>query len=193
MLLRTYGGLFEQFTAIDEGLLAKKLNSNKSEIKNEIQQYQVDGLLIYNNRERSVGLRFLMPREDQSLINRISRDLEQYNRIKKEKYKALTAFLNNNTVCRNRMLLSYFGEALAKDCGLCDICLSKKRLPAEKENISLAERIIDLLNEHKSLSSKEMETLLIIESKALLSELQLLLDTGKITLNSHFKFQVAKK
>ncbi len=34
-------------------------------------------------------------------------------------------YINENRICRSRMLISYFGEKGTSDCGCCDVCLAK--------------------------------------------------------------------
>ena len=34
-------------------------------------------------------------------------------------------YINENRICRSRMLISYFGEKGTSDCGYCDVCLAK--------------------------------------------------------------------
>ncbi len=46
----------------------------------------------------------------------------QQRRIEAHKLNAMVGFAESLT-CRRRVLLGYFGEALEKDCGNCDICL----------------------------------------------------------------------
>lgn len=47
---------------------------------------------------------------------------EQQNRIELHKLNAMAAFAEALT-CRRRVLLGYFGEQAAEDCGNCDVCL----------------------------------------------------------------------
>ena len=47
----------------------------------------------------------------------------EQKRIEVHKLNAMVAFAESGT-CRRRALLGYFGEALAEDCGNCDICLN---------------------------------------------------------------------
>jgi len=46
----------------------------------------------------------------------------EQNRIELHKLNAMVGFAESVT-CRRRVLLGYFGAALAEDCGNCDICL----------------------------------------------------------------------
>lgn len=48
---------------------------------------------------------------------------EQQRRIELHKLNAMTAFAEAQT-CRRRVLLNYFAEHLAENCGNCDICLN---------------------------------------------------------------------
>ena len=47
---------------------------------------------------------------------------EEQRRIEAHKLQAMVAFAESLT-CRRRVLLGYFGEGLAEDCGNCDVCL----------------------------------------------------------------------
>ena len=47
----------------------------------------------------------------------------EQNRIELHKLQAMIGFAEPLT-CRRRVLLGYFGETLAEDCGNCDICLN---------------------------------------------------------------------
>jgi ATP-dependent DNA helicase RecQ len=47
----------------------------------------------------------------------------EQNRIELHKLNAMAGFAEAQT-CRRRVLLGYFGEHLAQDCGNCDVCLN---------------------------------------------------------------------
>ena len=40
--------------------------------------------------------------------------------------KAIIEYAENDTICRSRQLLAYFGEKTSADCGACDVCLDEK-------------------------------------------------------------------
>ena len=45
----------------------------------------------------------------------------------KERIESVRAYLANETICLSRYLVQYFGEMDAEDCGICSVCLNKKK------------------------------------------------------------------
>ena len=43
----------------------------------------------------------------------------------KKRIEKVRAYIDSKRICRNHLLLSYFGESYGEDCGNCDVCLSK--------------------------------------------------------------------
>ena len=42
-----------------------------------------------------------------------------------ERTRAMIQFLEQDTICRTKYVLNYFGEQTEKNCGHCDVCLNK--------------------------------------------------------------------
>ena len=59
-------------------------------------------------------------------------------------------YLTSNHICRNRLLLSYFGENDSHDCGHCDVCLSNEALLTPPDAFGRAqEQIMAMLADHQ--------------------------------------------
>ena len=187
VILRTHGGIFDHYIKINESIIAKKINTSVNLIKSQLIKLEKDGFVTYNYNKNTSKLKFLVPREDNITIQKIAIDIKQQNSIKQEKMNAVIDYVKNNTICRSKLLLDYFDEKTATDCGICDICLSKEnQIPDYK---SVSEKILVLLSHHKQLSSKEIITNLAIETSTVLTSLQNLLDTNKISINSQNKLE----
>ena len=44
------------------------------------------------------------------------------------KWQNMLDYLNNIEFCRSKLLVAFFDEKDAKNCGICDICLERKKL-----------------------------------------------------------------
>ena len=186
VLLRTYGGLFEDEVKINEFFIAKKASITSTQVIKNLSMLAEQHLVEYIPVEGSVSLRFLLPREDDKTINRFSKELKQFLFLKREKATNFINFITNNTLCRSIQLLSYFDEETETACTICDVCIGNKKV----DNQQLSSEILVLLKEKKHLSSKEISRLLNIFEKDILIHLQLLLSENKIRINNQNKFQL---
>ncbi|TYP98709.1 ATP-dependent DNA helicase RecQ [Tenacibaculum adriaticum] len=182
-LLRMYGGLFEQAVKIDEFYLAKKAGITSWTVIEILEKLQEDNLIEYHKATNNSELYFLHPREDDKTINRISKNIDVYLKLKYQKTEELIRFIENNDVCRSVQLLNYFGEKSPKKCGICDVCLQKK---STVKNIS--SEIIELLQDKSALSSKEIYEQLSFKEADILINLRNLLSEEKIGLSNYNKY-----
>ena len=185
-LLRTYTGLFEQEVKVDEFLLAKKNNITSKQVIANLERLQQEEILTYNSVKTDTEIRFLVPREDDKTINRFSREISQFLKQKQKKSEDFLTYIVNNKVCRSIQILDYFDEKSTKHCGICDVCLSKKR--NTKRNIS--SEILSILKKMKALTSQEINQYLQANEKDILIHLRQLLSENKIQINHQNKYQL---
>ena len=183
-LLRTYGGLFEQESKINEYLLAKITGITSQQVITNLKQLEKDNLLIYKPVTTDSEITFLLPREDDKTINRCSKEIKLFINQKRKKANDFINFIKNDQVCRSVQLLHYFDEINTKKCGICDVCLSEKK---NRKVISTAS-ILELLAKNKNLSSKEICEALEGNEEDILIHLRSLLSTNKVGINNQNKF-----
>lgn len=186
-LLRMYGGLFEQAVKIDEFYLAKKVGITSRSVINQLEKLAEDNLIEYNKASANSDLYFLYPREDNKTINRISKNIETYLEQKKNKTKKLIRFIENQEICRSILLLKYFGEIVTPKCGICDVCLQKKRVIRD-----ISGQILLLFKTNTELSSKEICAIIKAKEEEVLINLRELLSEEKIGLNAYNKYFLSK-
>ena len=191
VLLRNYGGIHEQFTPINERLLATKLDERQENIIKALNSLEKDKVIIYNKSSSVLKLRFLVPREDNFIFHTISKNIKQRNQIKKAKLDAMHKMINNDLVCRQIQLLHYFGEKFDHPCGQCDVCL-KKGLLRTIDHRELADKILRLLNFSKALDINEISTALAMDKRMIIKTIELLVERKSIDLNLQNKFYIIK-
>ena len=78
--------------------------------------------IAFENIQDNVQITFLVPREDEKTINRISKLVLIKNKIKLKKFYAVLKYVKNNSVCKSLQLLTYFDEKTSIPCGICNVC-----------------------------------------------------------------------
>jgi len=141
LLLRTYGGLFDQYKRIDENYLARKTRVPVEDLIKLLEKLKEHELLDYIPARDKPTLTFLRAREhklhyDQAAVK--VRKEEAKGRLEKVFEYAL-----RSDECRSRLLLQYFDEPDAPRCGQCDVCQKDKNHPkSENEYRVWAEKLI---------------------------------------------------
>ncbi len=185
-ILRTYPGLFEQEVKIDEFIIAKKNGITKKQVVSHLDYLQKNEIIQYNREKNKVELLFLLPREDDQTINRFSKEIKQFIDQKKKKSNDLIRFVTNDSNCRSIQILNYFDDLETIKCGICDVCISKKK----KSITNLSEQIIDLLKLREQLTSSEISVYIKANEEDILIHLRLLLTENKIRINPQNKYQL---
>lgn len=125
VILRSYTGLFADYVYINEGVIATRAG---------ISQQELYDILIGLSKFRIVN--YIPKKKTPLIIYRRTREETKYVVIPRSAYeerkerfeKRITCvlnYINEERLCRSRMLVTYFGEKDAEDCGCCDTCLAK--------------------------------------------------------------------
>jgi len=131
VLLRSYGGLFEYYVKIRESDVAAKLGTSFNEVARQLLVLQDQGILSYLQQTDRPQLLFIRGRVDLAHLDIDVKYVELRKQVLMEQINAVMGYAGRHE-CRSRMLLAYFNEPDARECGICDVCLSHKRMD-EKE------------------------------------------------------------
>ena len=85
-------------------------------------------VLSYKRRSDSPAVTLLRPREDAKRIHLDPEALKLRRERAIARSEAMIGYFNNPVECRERMLLSYFGEEIRSSCGKCDVCRSGSKM-----------------------------------------------------------------
>lgn len=192
LLLRSYTGVFTEFTAIDETFLAKKANVNQDVVKQYLTRLQDLNIIRYIPRKKTPILYYAEERLDEKALF-ISK--ENYN-DRKERYieraEKILQYAEREDKCRSQLLLEYFGEVDSRPCGECDVCRNIRISSAGKYNPALISRMIikelekgpatpgDLAEKLNLKKSDVIDTLRIMTDKNLTD----ISDSGQIRLKN---------
>lgn len=126
-ILRNYGGLFIDYVNIDEGLIAHICNESREQLYLLLKGLSELGILHYIPPRNLPSITYLTPRVDRSQIVIRATIYENRRELFANRIHAMASYVQSEDVCRSRMLLSYFNDERAEDCGICDVCIEKKK------------------------------------------------------------------
>ena len=149
-LLRNYGGLFADYGYIDESMVAQQAGITQPQCYDILKSLSQRHLISFIPRKQVPFIRYCQRREDAEHIVLPASIYED----RKEQYtiriQAMLKYAKETDCCRSRMLLEYFGEKSAKDCGQCDVCLNYQGKTVTKAGQhSAKEQILSLLADHQ--------------------------------------------
>lgn len=125
-LLRNYSGLFSDYVKIDELDMAKHLGFTRDEMYHHLSRLSYYGAIDYIPGKKTPYIKYLQRRVDESRLV-ISKDIYEERMARfTNRIERVIQYVTDETHCRSRMLLRYFGEENDHNCGSCDYCLSKR-------------------------------------------------------------------
>ncbi len=190
LLLRSYSGMFTEFVAVNEELLAKKTALSRDTIYHYLVRLSAQNIIRYIPGKKTPLVIFTDERIDRRALF-ISP--ENYLHVR-EKYifrlEKMIEYTESSNRCRSQMLLDYFGEESDR-CGICDTCRDRNELDLSKYEFDIIlEEIKSVLNnKHPDMEGlvREVE----YPSEKVIKVVRWLLDHNKIEtdkdMNLHWK------
>lgn len=120
-LVRHHPGIMSQEKSVSEFLIARELNKSVKKIRRVLHELNEEGFLNYSDRSIKRIL-FIRPRETNFLQNNLWHEFEQIQIMQWKRLQEIIYYAVQNGICREKLLLKYFGEKKVEDCGKCDIC-----------------------------------------------------------------------
>ena len=149
-LLRNYGGLFTDYNFIDESFIASQCGMQPNQVYMVLKNLSQKHILHFIPQKKTPYVRYLQRREDSEHIQISPSVYEERKEQFRQRIHAMIDYATNDTVCRSRQLLRYFGEADSHDCRQCDVCLSQTHSKTH-ESVKSAEvqAILNMLSDGK--------------------------------------------
>lgn len=185
-LLRTYSGLFADYVYIDELQMSHLTGIGVEPIYEELKSMAQQRIIDYIPRSNEPTITFRQGRVEGKDLYLSAMVYADRKTDYKTRIEEVIRYASSTSHCRSRMLLEYFGQKDAKDCGLCDVCRKKKKQRAAPP--SLREQVASLLGDGGWHSLKELNTLNVNREQLdavideMVSEEELELDTGMVRI-----------
>lgn len=187
VLLRSYSGLFSDYTYINEEQICQKMNMAQQELYGCLISLSQARILNYVPRKKTPYIIFRERRMDSKYVI-ISKEVYE---VRKQRYEqriqSMLQYVTSGDTCRSRILLSYFGEQSAKECDVCDVCKQKQREETPAQFVLLQEEIREKLSE-TPLFISQLVAILSHDSEKTLPVIRQMLDSGELFMENGYLF-----
>jgi ATP-dependent DNA helicase RecQ len=168
LLLRSYAGLFTDYVAIEEQVLAKRSKTGVDVIRQFLNKLSSLKIINYIPRKNTPLITYTEERLDDKTLYISPQDY----RLRKNNFviriQDVIRYTFSSDRCRSRILLAYFGQHDAQNCGICDVCIKKNELGLSfYEFEQIKKTVIEKLSESPMQVHKLIEVLNFNEEKAI--------------------------
>ena len=180
-VLRMYNGVFTEFRAIDENDIATVSGYTVDKVKEFFKRLWQMRVIRYIPSNRSPMIFFDEERLPTDDIYIAPETYSLRKEMMRERFGMMTAYASNDSRCRSRMLSEYFGDSEAVDCGICDVCLARRK--RSREAGELREEIASRLKE-SPMTIRDLAAAIKCDPQQVIDTVRALHEEGTVTTDT---------
>ena len=187
-ILRMYNGVFTEFKAIREQDIAASSGYTVERVKELLKRMWQMRIIRYIPSNTSPMIFFDEERLPTKDIY-ISPDTYLHRkRLISERFENMVVYASNQTECRSVVIQRYFGDNDAQACGICDVCIAKRKRATNDAN-ALCDTILNLLS-NESLNAREISRHIKADIQTVADAIDILKSKNKISATSDGKLTI---
>ncbi len=194
-ILRTYGGILDDYVAIDEREIARNLKVKSEYVKNALTFMQKNKIVDYIPQTDQPSITFTSARVATDRLH-INKQLFNFRKeVRQKNIDAVIQYTSENNVCRSEQLVRYFGEFNSTSCGVCDVCIRKRKANGKEQLLDKISHAIQQELQKQVLEPEQLITQLTqqqqrFKKQEILEALRWLLEEEKIKRTADNKLEV---
>lgn len=126
-LMRIYTGIFSKITPIDEEYVARITTDSPQGVKQKLITLSRMHVLKYIPRVKIPLMIMHYERLTESNFYLPDKRYNERKEVFAGRIEAMIEYLQEESLCRSRQLIKYFGQEDIPNCGICDVCLSNRK------------------------------------------------------------------
>ena len=183
LMLRTYTGLFADYTIISEELMASRLGLTPQQVYESLLTLSREHAIHYVPRRSTPYLFFTTSRELPKHIILPRAVYEDQRRRMELRVGAMRRFVFDDGECRVNTMLRYFGERPDAPCGTCDVCRGRRRL-RPSDDASLRDTILYLAGHTPPPSIDHIARQAGVSPDRVVAMVRRMLDDGEVSVGT---------
>lgn len=132
-LLRSYDGIFDFPSAINETQLAKFIHISRVQLIKILYELKSMAIIDFIPQTESPQIYFLQNRVRAADLMVNEKNISKRKQAFKKRLDAMLSFATNKRQCRSAMIAKYFNDYSVRRCGVCDNCISAKQIQLTSE------------------------------------------------------------
>jgi ATP-dependent DNA helicase RecQ len=155
-LLRSYEGIFDYPSSINETHLSKFISIRKERVIADLIEIKKMGIIDYTPQKESPQIKFRRNRVNTSDLVINQKNVLKRKHAFEKRLQAIIEYIKDQHTCRSKIIATYFNDLNSKRCGICDNCLNEKNLSITKEEFEKIKEGIKNSISEKPASSKQL-------------------------------------
>jgi ATP-dependent DNA helicase RecQ len=194
MLLRLYGGeLFSGFVKVSEAYLAKATRLSEREVVSLLAHLHDLGTVLYTPVKDKPQITLVLPRQDAASLPVDQARLAARKKLIMDKVAAVTGFMQNQVRCRMEVIQDYFNETALRECGICDVCIEKRKKRNVRAFDTLREEVLTVMK-NRTITLEELEEQVAPDDKELFVDVvREMVDEGTLAYDQAWKLKLSGK
>lgn len=185
VLLRLYEGIFTDFRQISEVEIAHWSGYTVVKVRDLLTRLWQMRLIRYVPSNQSPLIYLDVERLEVSNIYISPESYKLRKELTEKNFEHMLLYATNKEICRSRFFEDYFGVEQSHDCGVCDICLERKR-NAKVVNVNIEERIDELLTTSE-MTIKELAVKISSSAEKVSEAIERMMGDNRIAMSDNGK------
>ena len=185
-VLRLYTGIFADYTPINETRIGREANLSTDAVYQALLRLSNNKILHYIPRRLQSYVYMTTARELPKYIDIPRSVYEDRRELMKQRIEAVRQFAFTQTECRDTILLRYFGEENPEPCGMCDICIDKRKKTSqsnqpEPSDQYIEQAILRLSSHGDGINIEDLAKMIRADRSRTIAIARRLIDAGRLT------------
>lgn len=186
-ILRIYTALFSRLTPIDEEYIARVTMDSPAGVKEKLKQLSGLRIIKYIPKVRTPLIIMNYERLVESNLYISQKRYLERKDLYQKRIESIISYVKEDSVCRSRMLIDYFGQEVKDDCGICDVCIrNRNNSNFSSRQLAVRKHILELLGKNGRMKIGQIETIAADEYKFYLQVLREMIDNGEVSANGEY-------